>query len=70
MHRAFSCRTTHVGQINILNVLKQYRDIPGIILESDIIDARTYSEPEVQMRIDAFVELMDAYKRRKTATGA
>jgi benzoyl-CoA reductase/2-hydroxyglutaryl-CoA dehydratase subunit BcrC/BadD/HgdB len=70
MHRAFSCRTTHVGQINILNVLKQYRDIPGIILESDIIDARTYSEPEVQMRIDAFVELMDAYKRRKMTTGA
>ena len=65
MHRVFSCRTTHVGQINILKVLKKYRDIPSIILESDIIDVRSYSEAEVKMRIDAFVELMAEYKKSK-----
>jgi len=70
MHRVFSCRTTHVGQINILNVLKQYRDIPSIILESDIIDSRTYSETEVKSRIDAFIDQIDASKSRRKTAGA
>jgi len=64
-HRAFTCRTLHVGQIHQINVLKEYRDIPTLILEGDIVDIRYYNEVQAKARIDAFIETVDAYKRSK-----
>jgi len=66
-HRASTCRTLHVGQIHLLNVLKQYTDIPTLILESDIVDMRSYSEADTHAKIDAFIETVDAYKREKAS---
>jgi benzoyl-CoA reductase/2-hydroxyglutaryl-CoA dehydratase subunit BcrC/BadD/HgdB len=64
MHEAFSCRTWHVGLLWQLNRLKRiYRDIPALVLESDIVDMRSYSETDTRMRIDAFVETLEARKR-------
>lgn len=65
MHRAFSCRTTHVGQINVLRELKQHRPLPSLILQSDIVDARTYSEVETKMKIDTFMEMMEIHKKER-----
>ncbi|MFC1944367.1 2-hydroxyacyl-CoA dehydratase subunit D [Chloroflexota bacterium] len=63
-HRAITCRTIHVGQIHLLNVLKKYTDIPTLVLESDIVDVRAYSEADTHAKIDAFIEIVDAYKRK------
>lgn len=66
MHEAFSCRTWHVGLIWQLEVLKRiYRDIPSLILESDIVDISSYNETETRARIDAFVETLAAAKSRR-----
>ena len=63
MHQAFSCRSWHVGLRWQLNTLKKvYRDMPSLILESDIIDPRAYSEADTRMRIDAFMETVETYK--------
>ena len=64
MHEAFSCRTWHPGLIWQLNLLKKvYRDIPSLILESDIVDISSYSEADTRARIDAFIEILESAKR-------
>jgi len=64
MHEAFSCRTWHPGLIWQLNLLKKvYRDIPSLILESDIVDISSYSEADTRARIDAFIETLESAKR-------
>ena len=63
MHEAFSCRTWHPGLIWQLNQLKKvYRDIPSLILESDIVDINSYSEADTHARIDAFIEILESVK--------
>jgi benzoyl-CoA reductase/2-hydroxyglutaryl-CoA dehydratase subunit BcrC/BadD/HgdB len=65
MHEAFSCRTWHVGLIWELNVLKKiYRDIPSLILESDIIDISSYNEADTRERIDVFIDTLKTAKGR------
>ncbi|MBN2239118.1 MAG: 2-hydroxyacyl-CoA dehydratase [Dehalococcoidales bacterium] len=64
MHEAFSCRTWHPGLIWQLSQLKKiYRDIPSLVLESDIVDISSYSEVDTHARIDAFIESLELAKR-------
>ncbi len=64
MHEAFSCRTWHPGLIWQLNLLKKvYRDIPSLVLESDIVDISSYSEADTRVRIDTFIEALESVKR-------
>jgi benzoyl-CoA reductase/2-hydroxyglutaryl-CoA dehydratase subunit BcrC/BadD/HgdB len=64
MHEAFSCRSWHVGLIWQLNLLKKvYRDIPSLVLESDIVDISSYNEADTRARIDAFIDTLEAVKR-------
>ena len=42
---------------------KVYRDIPSLILESDIVDISSYSEGDTRARIDAFIETLESAKR-------
>lgn len=66
MHEAYSCRSWHVGLIWELNMLKKiYRDIPSLILESDIIDISSYNEADTRMRIDTFIDVLKAHKNGK-----
>jgi benzoyl-CoA reductase/2-hydroxyglutaryl-CoA dehydratase subunit BcrC/BadD/HgdB len=66
MHEAFSCRTWHVGLVWQLYQLKKiYKDIPTLVLESDIIDISSYNEVDTRARIDAFIDTLEAYKNRK-----
>jgi hypothetical protein len=39
-----------------------YRDIPSLILESDIVDINSYSEADTHARIDAFIEILESVK--------
>ena len=65
MHEAFSCRTWHTGLIWQLNLLKKvYRDIPSLVLESDIVDISSYNEADTRARIDAFIDTLEAVKSR------
>ncbi len=65
MHEAFSCRSWHVGLIWQLNLLKKvYRDIPSLVLESDIVDISSYNEADTRARIDAFIDTLEAAKSK------
>jgi len=43
---------------------KTYREVPSLILESDIIDISSYNEADTRARIDAFIDTLEAVKSR------
>lgn len=64
-HEAFSCRTWHSGIIFLAETLKKvYREIPILILESDIVDISSYNEGDTHRKIDAFIETLETTKRK------
>ncbi len=65
MHRVFSCRTLHVGLIHRLRMLKQFTDIPQLLLEGDIIDPNLFPEADSQAKVRAFIEVVDNHKKSK-----
>jgi len=65
-HEAFSCRTWHTGILLQAEILKKvYREIPILILESDIVDISSYNEADTHHRIDAFIETLEAAKNKR-----
>ncbi len=65
MHQVFTCRTLHVGQIDTLRQLRQYVDLPQLLIEGDIIDPKLFPEAETRAKIDAFIELVGESKKRR-----
>ena len=41
------------------------RELPSLILESDIIDISSYSEVDTRNRIDAFIETLESVRKSK-----
>lgn len=66
MHGTVSCRAQTVGQLYFGNLVQEYVRVPSISLESDIVDARTYSEAQTRMQIEAFIETVDSYQRGRS----
>jgi benzoyl-CoA reductase/2-hydroxyglutaryl-CoA dehydratase subunit BcrC/BadD/HgdB len=63
MHVTRSCRASTMGQTLVRNVIRDsYPKMPVMFMESDIIDLHTYSEAETKNKIDAFMEMVEAYK--------
>jgi len=64
-HQAMTCRTIHTGQLHQMNLLKKYTDKPMLLLEGDIVDARNYNQAATHQKIDAFIEMLEARKKRQ-----
>jgi hypothetical protein len=46
---------------------KAYRELPSLILESDIIDITSYSEVDTRNKIDAFIETLESNRVNRAA---
>jgi len=46
----------------------EHRELPSLILESDIVDISSYSEVDTRNRIDAFIETLESMKKNKADT--
>jgi len=44
---------------------KTYRELPSLILESDIIDISSYSEVDTRNKIDAFIETLESIRKNR-----
>lgn len=65
-HKAFSCRTFHSTIVFQAETLKKvYREIPILILESDMMDVSSYNEADTHHRIDAFIETLETAKNKR-----
>jgi benzoyl-CoA reductase subunit B len=55
-HAVKSCRTVSTGLADARRAISASRDLPGLLLESDMMDRRVVSEAQLKNRIDAFFE--------------
>jgi len=46
---------------------KVNRELPSLVLESDIIDITSYSETDTRTKIDAFIETLESIRANKAA---
>ncbi len=68
-HALISCRSATMFLTHAKNVLLEKAKIPSLRIESDIVDVRAFSEAEIKMQVDAFVDTMDHYKRIRAQGG-
>ena len=64
-HASISCRAMTIGQIHMRNLSQEYSKVPSILLVSDIIDIRDYSEAEWRSAIGNLMEMVETHKKSK-----
>ncbi|VEN73965.1 2-hydroxyglutaryl-CoA dehydratase [Candidatus Desulfarcum epimagneticum] len=63
-HSNRSCKPYSFGQYDILNIIKEKRGTPGMVIEADMTDDRSFSESQVETRIEAFMEMLRSSARK------
>lgn len=63
MHWLRSCRGTTIGQVYQKRLLEERSDLPVLFLESDMCDVRDYFEEDWKMKLNAFLETLEARKK-------
>jgi benzoyl-CoA reductase/2-hydroxyglutaryl-CoA dehydratase subunit BcrC/BadD/HgdB len=58
MHSNRSCKPYSLGQYDIQKAVQRERGIPSMIIESHMVDERSFSESQAETRIDAFMEMI------------
>ncbi len=59
------CRPIPVLTVKGGQKMKTYRELPSLVLESDIVDISSYSEADTRAKIDAFIETLEAVKSQR-----
>jgi len=58
MHSNRSCKPYSLGQYDLQKMVLKELDIPTLIIEADMVDERSFSESQIDTRIDAFMEVI------------
>jgi len=66
MHSNRSCKPYSLGQYDIMRMVQEKKGIPCMMLESHMVDERSFSESQASTRIDAFMEII---RQRGSRTG-
>ena len=59
MHAARSCKPYSIGQYDLKRALTDHLQIPSVVIEADIADARCFSEKQVTAQLELFFEALD-----------
>ncbi len=59
-HGIKSCRTVSSGLPNARGWLLKNANVPGLFIQSDLVDSRLWSEAQMRNRIDAFFESLES----------
>ncbi len=62
MHSNRSCKPYSLGQYDIQRAIQKERNLPSMIIESHMVDDRSFSESQTETRIDAFMEVIKEKK--------
>ncbi|RPJ10064.1 MAG: 2-hydroxyacyl-CoA dehydratase, partial [Desulfobacteraceae bacterium] len=60
MHSNRSCKPYSLGQYDIQRIVQEKRKVPTLMIEADMVDERSFSESQIETRIDAFMEVLKA----------
>ena len=58
MHSNRSCKPYSLGQYDLSRMVAKEIGIPTLIIEADMVDERSFSESQIETRIDAFMETL------------
>ena len=58
MHSNRSCKPYSLGQYDLQKMVQDDLGTPVLIIEADMVDERNFSESQIDMRIDAFMEII------------
>lgn len=58
MHSNRSCKPYSLGQYDLQKMVMRKLDLPVLIIEADMVDERSFSESQIETRIDAFMETL------------
>ncbi len=58
MHSNRSCKPYSFGQMDIMKIVREKTGIPVLMIEADMVDPRSFSQSQVETRIDAFMEII------------
>ncbi len=61
-HGVKSCRTTSTGLPDVREWMRMQRHVPGLFIQSDLVDPRLWSDAQIKNRVDAFFEALAAQK--------
>ena len=62
MHSNRSCKPYSLGQYDIQRMIQKVTGVPSIMIEADMVDERSFSESQINTRIDAFMEIIKQHK--------
>jgi benzoyl-CoA reductase/2-hydroxyglutaryl-CoA dehydratase subunit BcrC/BadD/HgdB len=65
MHSNRSCKPYSFGQYDIQKIVERERGIPSLMIEADMVDERSFSESQVETRIDAYIEMIQENKSKR-----
>ena len=60
MHSNRSCKPYSLGQYDTQKIVQERAGVPTLMIEADIVDERSFSESQIETRIDAFMEVIAA----------
>ncbi len=58
MHSNRSCTPYSFGQYAIQRIVQEKRGIPSLVIEADMVDERSFSDAQIETRIEAFMEVL------------
>ena len=58
MHSNRSCKPYSFGQMDIMKIVREKAGIPVLMIEADMVDPRSFSQSQIDTRIDAFMEML------------
>lgn len=56
VHSVKSCKSYSAGHLDLLRAVERRTGLPGLMLESDLVDGRYYAEANLRNRIEAYWE--------------
>lgn len=65
MHATRTCRANTIGLKFLADAVQEYVKIPALILASDIVDVRDYSEADWKASVETFIEMVDVHKKSR-----
>ena len=69
IHSLLSCRPATFTLLHARNTLEEKLNVPGVVLEGDIVDLRVFNKEEALAKIEAFVQTMDHYREIRKKAG-
>jgi benzoyl-CoA reductase/2-hydroxyglutaryl-CoA dehydratase subunit BcrC/BadD/HgdB len=69
LHSLLSCRTGSFPLMHLRNMLLKQVKVPSLVLQGDIVDLRVFNRAQAEREAEAFIEILDHYKRVREREG-